>query len=550
MHAHTRSARFEVVLWAVLVLALASAMLAGRPLPLSNDSYRYLNAAAQVREGRGPASTVAYYDLERAHGHLPYPLTHWPPGYPATIAATSAFTSGDLERAARIVSALACAGTAALLTWALQLTGVSPLVRGVMLTIFAFNVTTLSFATAVLSEALFTCATMGTFAALLWAEGAATSNRPHTGRAAGAAALAGLTYWLRYAGLFVVAGVVTHAALRWALHPSRRSARTLRLMALPLGLVATLAGRNAWLTGNWRGGNEMPTAHPLSSVLREYVSDQVHVLFGLHAFTFGAWEWLLALGTLGAVLTLALGCPWPRPRRHVDWWKAWCGQESAAPLMVGVCVVIYTAGMLYAGSRTVVSFDPRMFLPLFPLYLVLAGVGVSRLKAAMPAARHHAFLTACLLLVCVAYAGVNARDLSAMSRSGSQDVLVAAWAKPAADGQPLRSWIDAHVPPAETVFAGDAQATAYILRRPMVGLVTAEYSPVRWECDSIKRELSRFHARFVVVYTSRNRALGDSLALLSDSPFVAAAVDGPPPCGCSVAAENPDIRILSCPEFN
>ena len=218
--------------------------------------------------------------------------------------------------------------------------------------------------------------------------------------------------------------------------------------------------------------------------------------------------------------------------------------------MVAVCVVVYTAGMIYAGSRTVVSFDPRMFLPLFPLYLVLAGVGLSRLAAAMPSARHHAFLTVSRLLVCVAYAGVNARDLSGMSLRGSEDALEAAWAQPAADGQPLRSWLDAHVAPAEIVFAGDAQATAHVLRRPMVGLVTAEYSPVRWECDSIKRELSRFHARFVVVYTSRNSALGDSLALLGDSPFVAAAVDGPPPCGCSVAAENPDIRILSCPAFN
>lgn len=314
MRTHARSAQLEIVLWPVLVLALASAMLAMRPLPLWNDSYRYLNAAAQVRAGLGPASTVAYYDLERAHGHLPFPLTHWPPGYPATIAAASAATSGDLDRAARTVSALACAGAAALLAWALQLTGVSPLVRGVMLTMFAFNVTTLRFATAVLSEALFTCATMGTIAALLWAEGAATPDGPRTGRAAGAAALAGLTYWIRYAGLFVVAGVMTHAALRWALHPSTRSSRMLRLMAVPLGLVATLAGRNAWLTGNWRGGNEMPAVHPLSSVLREYVSDQVHLLFGLHAFTFGAWEWLLALGTLGVVLTLTLGCPWPRPR--------------------------------------------------------------------------------------------------------------------------------------------------------------------------------------------------------------------------------------------
>jgi hypothetical protein len=226
---------------------------------------------------------------------------------------------------------------------------------------------------------------------------------------------------------------------------------------------------------------------------------------------------------------------------------AWCSREGAAPFLAALVVLLYTAGMIYAGTSSVVSFGTRMFVPIFPLYLLLAGIAVSRLAAGMRPGRSGALLTASLALLCAAYVGINARDLSSAREPGPDELLEASWARPADDGQPLRQWIDARVPPGEVLLAGDGQATAHVLKRSTVGLVTAEYSPVRWTCDAVARELARFRARYVVVYRSPAPALGDSRALLQESPFVAASVNGPPPCGCVVAAENADIRILTCP---
>lgn len=55
---------FEVFLWGAVGLAVACSMLAFRPIPLWDDSFQYLNVAANIRSGNGIATNLVYFDAD------------------------------------------------------------------------------------------------------------------------------------------------------------------------------------------------------------------------------------------------------------------------------------------------------------------------------------------------------------------------------------------------------------------------------------------------------------------------------------------------------
>jgi hypothetical protein len=147
-----------------------------------------------------------------------------------------------------------------------------------------------------------------------------------------------------------------------------------------------------------------------------------------------------------------------------------------------------------------------------------------------------------LLLLSLGYAGVNARDLYRSTEPSPHEALAGLYDLPSTyPNQPLMRWVESNIPPASTIVAEDGQATGYLLRRPTLSLVDAEYSPVRWDCKRVRDEMLRFRADWLILYKS---SLNSRRSLLNESPFLAAAASQRPPCGFTVAAENSAVRIL------
>jgi hypothetical protein len=136
--------------------------------------------------------------------------------------------------------------------------------------------------------------------------------------------------------------------------------------------------------------------------------------------------------------------------------------------------------------------------------------------------------------------GVNARDLQGTQPKTRLDNLAALFEEHDASGQRLADWVRAHIAPETVIAAQDGQAIGYLLHRRTLGLVEAEYSAERWECSEIRRQMDRFHARYLILY----RHPDSNSHLLEESSFAAAAATGTPGCGFAIAAENPDLRVL------
>jgi hypothetical protein len=524
---------FEALLWGALGLAVACSMLAFRPVPLSNDSCQYLNVASNIRNGNGVATDLVYFDTERSHGRIPAPLTTFPPGYPIAVGVLSSF-AGSVEAAARGLSAVCFAGTTALLALVLIAARVTAFLRSAMLLLFVTNVISADFSTAALTESMFVFIFTAAVVALIWTWWGLQRSRIHLPWIIAGLTLAGLSYWVRYAGLFLILAVFFYIVLRYFRLRGRVGASELCATLIPIGLAGALIVRNVLLVGNWKGGNELQVTHPLPGLIANFARAHLHLLLGDHAVKFGVWEGLLLAGGLG--LVVLLGHALLRGKQS----SAFLSPEHGLWTLPFTCAVVYCAGIYYAGLHTVISFGTRMFLPVLPLYLLLFGLVLHWLISRTHLRGGQICFRIALCAFLIGYIGVNARDLKDPQPKSRQDYLTGLFAEPTGNGQQLSDWVNAHIAPVAVIAAQDGQATGYFLHRRTLGLVESEYSAVRWECPEIRKQMNRFSARYLILY----RHPDQQTHLLDESRFAAAVASGQPGCGFVIAAENPDVRIL------
>ncbi len=526
-----RNTIVELFVWFLLALAVATALRVLRPASLANDSYQYLSMAQNVKNGHWAATSIIHYDTERSHGEMPAPVTWFPPGYPILVGLAT--PQGQVEQTARIVSSICFAGTVVLFAWGLILLEIKPVVRWLATLLLVANAVTLSLATSVMTESLFTLLATAAVVVIIWAAKQRDYNRIAAGVATGYA-LIGLAYWARYAGLFLVLAFITYSFVRFLLWRDRVSGTYVVAAAIPAALAGVLMVRNQLLVGTWKGGNELVASHPFTDVVRDLVRAHIHLITGLHVFTFGIWEALLVAGALLTGILLIAGGRIKDFRLPVA--------VDPVLLLLALCILVYGAGMFYAGLRTVVALESRKFAPILPVYLLVGSIAANR-AAALYRGSYRSWIGAGLLVSLIGYAGVNARDFARPATEGRNAILAEEYLLPDQNGQPLRTWVDQHIGREDVILATDGQATGYLLGRPTISLVKPEYTRVRWDCGEIKKQMEQFHACCVILYKPSAETTED--ALLAESKFVAEAATHPPPCGFTVAAENADVRILT-----
>ena len=72
----------EIALWSLLaLLQFVVCFLVSGQARLGNDGYQYLSIVDNLSAGRGIATDIPYFDVERRHGVIPAPLTTFAPGF-------------------------------------------------------------------------------------------------------------------------------------------------------------------------------------------------------------------------------------------------------------------------------------------------------------------------------------------------------------------------------------------------------------------------------------------------------------------------------------
>ena len=519
----------EILLWCLLaaLAILLRAQVAGGP-ELTSDSYQYLVTAENWRLGVPAATSIVHFDPERTHGRIPAPLTTFPAGYPLLIALlSSAGLSG--EQGGVLLSVLATLALIAMFGRAAAVLGVPPPAARVLIALLATSSALLARGNAVATEPLFAGLMFGALLLLLAAQSRQRTERDHLLLQLAANALIAGAFFVRYAGLFVFAAVAAFHAWRWLLTRTRRPLRALAAMSLSAALIGAGLWRNHLLVGSWKGGNTKEVDNDILEVLYGFARSMHHVFLGETDARFGIAEAVLA-GALALLLAAALSALWRRRAALL------CDPRLQ---LLAACIAVYTGAMLYLGAASMISFGPRMFMPLLPVLLLFAGglCGHAAHGPSLPPRRRRALHGAAAALV-AAYAGINFPLLLEHTELMPHHRVQARLEAPVPAGESLREQIEREVAPDAVLLATEGPATGYLLRRKLVSLVSPRFSDQAWTEDAVHATMVRFGARHLLVYQEP----GDKLA--APSAFLRGLASGATPAWLQLVADNGRAKLF------
>jgi len=520
-----RPAWIELAAWTVLAAILALGLLgrAHRPT-IGNDGYQYLSVAENLVRGHGIKTSIIYFDAERAHGTMPAPMTTFAPLYSILTAAVS-LAGVPLESAAKGVSILSFTLLPAVFGLAAPL-GIHRWTFRTLMLLLVANSSMLATADAVATEAVFTLVVASAVLCFSRALGnAAPARLPW--QACGWL-LIGISYWVRYAGAFFLAGALAFFALRAVLHRSRRTFLDLMSSILALAAVGASMARNAAITGSWKGGVVKHSSDILPFSPRLLAVALYHVVFGEPKGEVNSAAILFVAGALGllflGVVSRRRSC---RP-----------GMESGTTCwMICTLLLAYCAGMVYADLRMVISFNTRYFTPLLPLLLLVVAYPLAALESS---ARRPLVYFACVALMFSGYGLANLRGLMQYAPAAPHDEVRSAF-RGSAPGGNLTAWAAANFRPGDVITASDGQATAYALRLPTLCLSDPPFSTEVWDRHRLLSEMQRFGSYYLVLYPGLP---ADATAVQRTSPFLRELVLGKAQNGLEVAARNDAVIIF------
>jgi hypothetical protein len=528
----------EPALWCAFALVAAiTQLLQHNLLPrLYNDSFQYLSAAEEFRSTQRISTSVVYFDTERMHGTIPAPLTWFPPGYPLAIAALS--TIGlDSQRAALILSIASFVLVAAGI-WALMRM-LEPSRWAARIAVFCWltNSHALTFSTTALSESMFAAFGLASLLFLVYAN----RNAAHaTVCWAGSTAMAGASFWVRYAGLLWVLACLACLCRQVAI--SKYKMRAFLRHAILIGplvvlFITPLLVRNIILVGDPRGGNNNRIARPLSRLVIEVPRIMYQLAMGQGGLPQLWFCGAILLAGLIGLCTIAFRSStkdsraltqhsYLRVLRTADW------------AIVMAAFLVYTGGIAVIATRAPISYSSRMFFPIFPHYIALAVCGLALLIRRIPARRHlRLAMVASVLCVLLGYTISNVGSGTPKEPDLYQRT-AAALQGPDKTGRSLEEVLSRELKPGEVIAATNGQAAGYFLRHPTRALAGHPYTAMNWSEPQLRRELARYGAAHLLIF--RNAELDP---IIDQSPFLNMLAAGQSPSWLQVAAFNRDLYL-------
>lgn len=528
----------EPMLWCALALVVEVVQLPPQRVPrLGNDSFQYLSAANQLRSTHRIATSLVHFETERSHGTIPAPLTTFAPGYPLAIAVVSAI-GFSYERAALLISIGSFVLVAGGLWRLMRILDPSLWTARAAVLCWLSNSYALEYSASVTGEPLFTV--FGLASLLFLAHAIEMDADAHNGICwIGSAAMAGASYWVRYAGvLWVFTFVVLLLVQIKAGSSKKKPPRTAAIVsgALPLLLLMPLMVRNAVLVGDWKGGNNTPAAMPISRLVIDTPKILYHLILG-DATISHLW-FPMSFVIIGLIGVCVAGFRAKGAERLPSFRKL----LSLFPPVTNTGVVlaaflIYSSGITVIAVRSVISYSSRLFVPVLPHLIALLACGVAFLVRRLPAAAYSRLAPAMSLCLLLGYCMGNYASRMSLGLD-KYELTQQALLRPDATGRSIKQFLDRKLRPGDVIAATNGQAAGYALNHPTLSLVGRPYGLLSWTAPELRTELARFGATYLLVF--RDARLDP---VIEESPFLAALARGASPLWLRLAGFNGDIYV-------
>jgi hypothetical protein len=523
----------EVAAWlcaAVAVFCVLSWLTDTQRFPLkANDCYQYLSIARNIQAGKGIATDLLHYDENQRQGLVPAPETVFPPGYPLSIVALE-LLGVDGVTAGVAFSLAAFASTLILLLYLGRLLNVRIGPLRIILFLMLCNGAAWSLSLRVYSESLFTAVGLLGLTLVIKADYMPSGSWARLGILAAGAGAVGFSYWVRYAGCFLIATVAITFCVRWLRGRSMARFRDFALVSAVLAaFVLPLWIRNVVLVGSIQGGNPLTVNKSFASLGSQFLSCWIQLTTGLIGETAPASlpsrinRMLLLLAMAGVILLLGLHVVRNRKSIFRD-------ERTRALGLLASFVAVYVLGMTYVAKYTVINYDdPRMFYPILPVVLLLLA-SLFPAPADRPIQVRPRFRPVLIGITAALLASYCVAQWYAFSLQASgEHVKVQTWLADSIEGDgpdrtntlTVAQWIETHIPANAVLIATDAQACGFVLNRPCLTARFPKESPPSYD-EQLHELTKRFGVSYFLLFPD---GIGTT-ELAEVSPFAAGLVAG------------------------
>ncbi len=488
---------------------------------ISNDGYQYLDAASNLAAGRCFCTRVALFDEQVAFGHFPVPFTHFAPGYPLLIAAVSRFGVAP-ETAGYLLSAV---GYLAVL-WLMQAIalelGARAWVGAAFSLLWIADAGALFYASMVATESLFTA-----FLLALVALAVRDARRQDSSFVVltGIGVVAGLSYGVRYPGLFLVGCAVVYLVVRaWRVPRARRGAGA-GILAAAL-LTGSIQIRNVIYTGSWRGGFRSG-GHAPGDVAMETIRSFFHLVTGDRIPLRLDIRMIVLLLSAALVVFFSIRTgivrnPGIKRSSEPLGWAAFIG-------------LAYIGGVMLAALTTIADDLPRYYFPVYPLVLIFAAVACSSVA--------RGWKSLPVMLLVLSAIGVKAPNLFVPPAQPDWILTRGLLAEAVKPGTTLAQWLREQASPNGAIVAVEGQAVHYILKSPVVAVIPAGDTSRRNDEAAFRSLMIRFRARYLLLFPG---APPDRIQEENSYGFLRSLAAGSVPAWLKPAARTRDAAVYEC----
>jgi hypothetical protein len=513
--------------WASLpagVLALWLSYSLNRAPNIPNDGYQYLDAASNLASGQCLCTRVALFDEQVAFGHFPIPFTHFAPGYPILIAAAervgvTGATAGYLFSALGFLAVLWLIQDIALALGALAW------VAAAFSLLWIAHATALLYGSMVGTESLFTALLLAVVALI---ERDARLRGASRFLPAGIGVVAGLSYWIRYPGLFLVGAAGVYLIARAWRFPRARRASVAGLVAAAL-LTGSVQIRNIFYTGSWRGGFDYSGRRAPGAVLLGTVRAFSHLITGDRVPV--RFDVPMAIFLLSTALGLFL---------FIRAWFVRAGSVRETWVWTLFVGLAYTGGVILASLTTIAGDFPRYFFPVYPLLLIFTAVICSTVVCSSGAGGLKSLAVVLFVLSAVI---VQGRNLFVAPEQPDWIFTRAILREEVQPGISFIQWLRKQDGPDEAIVAVEGQAVHYVVERPVVAVLPAEASARRMDEPGVRSLMLHFHSRYLLLFPD---APADRVPEQVSSPLLLSLAAGKVPAWLKPAAHTHDAAVYEC----
>lgn len=495
---------------------------------LGNDSFQYISVAAYFNQGEFAKTGVVYFDTERSHGFLPAPLTTFPFGYPLAIATVSHLGISH-ESAAVLISLLSLIALTFAFNWALSLLKISLPVCIFINILWVMNEGLIFYSASVGTEGLFTCLSFLAIVLLIKQMTSQERDTSSFGLLATAYLLIGVSYYIRYAGLILFAGVYSFQMIRFFLNRSQVNRDALVAGIFCVGLIAIGFIRNFLLVGDWRGGNNKGVDHSLIEMISQFIRAIYQLFFGFsYPAGFGRFEMMIGGATVLLIILLFSS------RSTL----AKNSNDFPLDIFCFLCfyIFVYCASLIYLGMTGPISFGVRLFIPFLPVLLLVLALILNTLIRKEQTLRVSLMGVAAMLLFSMGYAGIHARNLLVPGKIGNDAVVTDSLSATLIGEESSLIWIKKNIPKTAVLMANEGQALHYVLKNPVVALADSEYSVVSWNEETLKQYANQFNGEFCFLFKNND-------PVFKESPFLSGLLAGKAPHWLSLIAHSKGMAL-------